>query len=125
MSLKIPAVKNWIVNSIEEISCCQDVADHLGVKLETLSRRFVQYKGPTLLQYIKKVKMEQAKKLLRSDNIRCCEIASRLKLGSPQYAARVFKRRFGMTMTDYFKRQGPILAIEPCQKVQLFLLAFD
>ena len=101
MSLKIPVVQDWIIMNIEEIKCRQDVADYLDLKLKTLSRRFVQYQGSTMLQYIKKLKWERAKALLRSDNMRCSEIAFRLNLGSPQYVARVFKCKFGLTMTDY------------------------
>lgn len=104
MSLEIQVVKNWIDENIEEISCCQDVADHFGVKLESLSRRFVQDSGLTLLQYIKKVKMERAKELICSEGLRCLEVAYRLRLGSPQYAAGEFKRMFGFTMTQ-FRRQ--------------------
>ena len=87
MSPDIQVVMNWIVKNIEAIRCCQDVADHFGVKLETLRWRFAREQGSTILHYIKRVKMNLAKMVLRSEEIPCYEIASRLKLGTPQYAA--------------------------------------
>ena len=105
MSPDIRVVMNWIVKNIEEISCCQDVADHFGVKLETLRRRFVRYEGVTMFQYIKHMKLERVKELLRSQKVRCFEVAYRTKLGSPQHAARVFKGKYGMTMSEYRKQQ--------------------
>lgn len=104
MAVNIREVVDWIVSNIGEISSSKDVANHFGVRTDTLKKRFKLSQGLTMFQFIKRLKVQRTKELLRASNLRCFEIAYLLKLGSPQHAARLFKRRCGLTMSTYRKQ---------------------
>ena len=79
------------------------VAEAQAVSAPYLSRLFHEYAGVSPSRYLTGYRMEQAKKLLRSDpSIRSYEIAEKIGLGNnPHYFSLVFRKYTGMTPTEY------------------------
>lgn len=78
-----------------------EVAAALNVSIPTLSRAFEQHSGYTFLEYLTQVRLEAAKKLLHSGNCRVSEVAQLCGFSDPSYFARVFKKVFGISPSEY------------------------
>lgn len=78
-----------------------DVVKKIGT-----SRRFaeIQFKtvvGRTILEEIQRVRLERVCSLLSDTNLSISEITSQCDFANECYLARLFKKRFGRTMSDY------------------------
>jgi two-component system, response regulator YesN len=57
--------------------------------------------GLTIPQYVKQLKMQRARELVRETFLRVSEIAAYLEFDDPSYFVREFKRTFGQTPNAY------------------------
>lgn len=64
-------------------------------------------KGVTIMQYYQKLKIEEAKVLLRKKES-IAAVSEKLCFESPQYFAKVFKTKVGKTPTKYRAENGHI-----------------
>lgn len=94
--------------------CCEYIETHLedkitldylskktGYSIYHLSRKFKEEVGYSIVDYINKVKIEQAKKMLMTTLEPIEEISGRLGFGSRSYFSSLFKEEVGQTPTDY------------------------
>ena len=77
------------------------IADHLHVNPTYLSHIFKRDMGVGLTQYITRIRMEQAQRLLRETDQKVAQIAQDVGLSDPRYFNTVFKRQTGVTPTEY------------------------
>lgn len=82
------------------------IADRLHVNASYLSHLFKRTMGVGLTQYITRIRIEQAQRLLRETNLKIAEIAKDVGLKDPRYFNTVFKRQTGMTPVAYRKRMA-------------------
>lgn len=80
------------------------IADRLHVNSSYLSHLFKRTMGVGLTQYITRIRIEQAQRLLRETDLKIAEIAKDVGLKDPRYFNTVFKRQTGMTPAVYRKR---------------------
>ncbi len=66
-----------------------------------LSKIFKQNYNCSISTYITKVKINEAKKLIREHNYNFSQISDMLMFANPLYFSRVFKRTTGMSPTEY------------------------
>ena len=78
-----------------------DVADQLNMSYSTFRKQFRAYTGVSPAHYIKELKIQKAKELLRSTTLTLTEIASELKYSSTEYFFTVFRRFTDMTPGAY------------------------
>lgn len=78
-----------------------DVATHLGVSRRLSDLRFAQITGTTVGAEIERVKMENVKRLLRDSDRTIVRIASMSGYANPDHLGQLFKKRFGLTMSDF------------------------
>ncbi len=79
------------------------VAGHFGLTIDRLSKLFTQEAGMGVLQYIHKVRVESACRMLLSEKTGINEIAARVGYSSPLTFTRAFKARYNMTPGEYRK----------------------
>lgn len=82
------------------------IADHLHVNATYLSHAFKQEMRVSITQYITRIRIEQAQRLLHESDLKVGEIAQRVGLTDPRYFNTVFKRIAGCTPTEYRERRG-------------------
>jgi len=82
------------------------IADHLHVNATYLSHAFKQEMRVSITQYITRIRLEQAQRLLHESDLKVGEIAQRVGLADPRYFNTVFKRHTGCTPTEYRERRG-------------------
>jgi two-component system response regulator YesN len=72
-----------------------DVAAHVGLSPNHLSTVFSSEAGETIRDYVARLRMEQAKELLRTTNLSAAEICARVGYNDPHYFSAAFKRATG------------------------------
>ncbi|SET03949.1 helix-turn-helix domain-containing protein [Paenibacillus sp. NFR01] len=77
------------------------IASDLGVSASYISRRFTEDMGMNLSNYIQKIKMEEAKKLLAFSDKPLSEISNYLSFSSQSYFQNQFKKYAGETPLQY------------------------
>jgi transcriptional regulator GlxA family with amidase domain len=81
-----------------------------GIPERTLKRRFKAATGCSLIEYVQRLRIEQAKRLLESDTIPVDEVAAQAGYGNAAFFRRLFKRSTGLNPGDYRRMFRPIAA---------------
>ena len=71
-----------------------------------LSHAFKQEMRVSITQYITRIRIEQAQRLLNESDLKVGEIAGRVGLSDPRYFNTVFKRQVGMTPSEFKQRES-------------------
>jgi two-component system response regulator YesN len=87
-------------NYMKEISL-NDIADYVNLSPYYFSRLFKKSEKINFKEYLIKVRMEEAKKLLSDWTVSIKEVASLVGYTDPNYFSRAFKKYTGMSASDY------------------------
>ena len=77
------------------------VADTVGMSPNHFSSIFSQEMGMTFIEYLIRQRMEKAKELLRTTQMRSSEVAYRVGYRDPHYFSSTFKKMQGVTPKEY------------------------
>lgn len=95
------SVAEWIrTNYYKQISVLW-LANEFGYQADYLSVLFKKHMGSTLVQYVNKVRMENAKRLLADYGLPIKETAYVCGFPDEKYFMKVFKKTEGLTPTQY------------------------
>ena len=97
---------------IEDICACLKANIYGKMSLQMLSDKFhfgksylcdqfKKSKGVSVIGYYLELKLEEAKRLLREENIPIHEISEKLGFESPEYFSRYFRKRVGHSPKDF------------------------
>ncbi len=81
-----------------------EAADMLGMNSSYVSRLFKKEMGKNFQEYLIDVRIEHAKRLLKDTRLRNSDIARRIGFEDDHYFGQVFKKKCGMTTTQYRER---------------------
>ncbi len=93
--------REFILENLEKEISPTDLADNLNVSLRQLQRQFKEEADATPTDFIRKIKLEEAAKLLVAGKQNIAEIAYSLGFTDPAYFSRIFKKHFGKTPTEF------------------------
>lgn len=79
----------------------ESVLSHLNVDRATLSTRFKRHTGQSILEYITMIRINNAKRLLRTTSMPVLEISNLSGFGDPAYFTRLFRKKTGCTPVQY------------------------
>lgn len=79
----------------------EEIAEKLKVTPEYLSQQFHKEMGVNYSMYIRTLRVEKAKELLRTTGLKVYEVAQRVGYMDPKYFARVFKAETGRMPCGY------------------------
>ncbi len=91
----------------EEI-CCKDLADLCFMSPAQMYRHFHEEMGCTPTEYKNRLRIEQAKNMLRDDDLPISEIAFLMGYENTAYFCKLFKREIGETPSQYRKKHKPL-----------------
>lgn len=107
--------RNIANNSISELICdymkkniyssivLKDICTHFLIGKTQLCQIFKDSTGKTPMEYYSKLKIKEAKKLIRESTYSVSEISEMLGYSSIHIFSRAFKKKTGMSPTDYSK----------------------
>ena len=78
----------------------RSLADRLHVSESTLSKRFKQETGMTFVEYLTRARLEHAKFLLSSTDLKVSEAAELVGYKDPRYFSSCFKKMFHISPSD-------------------------
>ena len=101
MSLEIFECIQFITHHINESIRVGDVAEHIGRSRSYLTNKFKKELGFDVCSFIMRCKPEEAKSLLTYSDKTLSEISNYLCFSSQAYFQTVFKKKYGLTPTQY------------------------
>lgn len=81
----------------------EDLASHLNLSRSQLYRKVKALTGKTISEFIRKIRLERAKKILESGNKNISEACYSVGFASPSYFSKCFKAYFGVLPTEVDK----------------------
>ena len=87
----------------------------VGLSSKHLIRIFKKHTGKTLMQYVEETRIDNAAVLLRSTNISIGEIANASGYEDALYFSKVFRKRFGVSPSEYRKKHTVNLPDQKCK----------
>jgi len=92
---------NYIREHCQEEISLTSVADYVRLNPTYFSRFFKEETGCSFVEYLKRLRIEKAKELLRTSNLKIYEICEALGYQSVQYFSTLFKNMVGVTPQEY------------------------
>ena len=78
-----------------------DLVERFHFSKSFLCEQFRKHKGLSPINYYLDLKLTEAKRLLREDDVTITEISEKLSFESPEYFSRYFKKRVGHSPRDF------------------------
>ena len=79
------------------------VSNYISMNYSQFSYSFKQYTGSNFVNYLKELRMEQAKLLLRDTDMKIHEIQKKVGYDNEKHFMKTFKAACGVTPTEYRK----------------------
>lgn len=91
----------FILENLEKEISPSNLAENLNMSLRQLQRQFKEETDATPTDFIRKIKLEEAAKLLVEGKQTIAEIAYSIGFSDPAYFSRIFKKHFNKTPTNF------------------------
>ena len=78
-----------------------EIAEHLGRSESGVKQMFARHFGEGIIHYFNRMKVGEAKRLIREGRGNFSELSDLLSFESPQYFSKCFKKYTGMTPSQY------------------------
>jgi len=102
--------EEWLGKHYQETDAIRQVIGSAGIPERTLKRRFKAATGTTLIEYLQNLRIEAAKQLLESGQLPVDEISVEVSYEDPSFFRRLFKRRTGLTPSQYRRMFQPVFS---------------
>lgn len=99
--LKIKKAKDIIISRMSEPPSLQDLANEIGLTLKKLKEGFKQIYGDTVYGFLFDYKMEQARRLLESNQYNVNEVGLKIGYSTSSHFIAAFKKKFATTPKKY------------------------
>ena len=98
----VKEVQEYLNNNISDCDISlSEVAKKFFLNSSYLSRVFRQESGQTFVEYLTRIRMEKAAKLLKETDLKAYQVADRIGIKDPHYFGIVFKKFTGMSINDF------------------------
>ncbi len=96
-----------LLNSFRENPSAEIIASKLNISPSYFMTLFKSKSGSTFAEHLRKLRLNEAKRLLNETNLRICEIADELNFRDASYFSTQFKKETGMTPRQFRKNNIP------------------
>lgn len=103
LSKIVDRARAFLQESVESDISMPEVAAHLNISYTTFRHAFKKYTGQSPAQYFINLKLHRAKEMLRGTSASIKEISYTLHFDSPEYFATTFRRKTGMSPSEFRK----------------------
>jgi len=105
-SVEVRRALDWLEKHLNSDFAVEELATIAGLRSSRFYERFLQEVGFTPAEYRSRMRITQAKRLLRAGKKGVTDIALDLGFSTSQYFATVFKNRTGLTPREYQLKSG-------------------
>lgn len=106
----INSLKDLILENIsDEQFGVTDLAEKSGMSRSTLLRKMQKETGKPASQFIKDVRLEESKKLIKGSDLTISEIGFKVGFNSTSYFIKCFKEAYGISPGEYQKQEPAVL----------------
>jgi AraC-like DNA-binding protein len=85
----------WLKNHFTETLSVESLAEHVGLSSSSFHQHFKGITAMSPLQYQKRLRLQEARRLLLGESIEAAEAAYRVGYESPSQFSREYRRMFG------------------------------
>jgi AraC-like DNA-binding protein len=103
-SYSMEKVRNYVVDHFREPLSISRLAKLADVSVSTLSRHFQKATGVGLERYLQNLRLEEARRLLKTGNLPVAQIAKDCGFKSSSYFARFFRKKTGSSPQQFRKK---------------------
>lgn len=82
------------------------VSNYLSMNYSLFSYSFKQYTGSNFVNYLKDIRMKEAKRLLAETDMRIIEISRAVGYENEKHFMKIFKNSYGVSPSEYRKNMG-------------------
>ncbi len=100
----IKGIENYIDSHLSEEISIELLCSDFNISRTKLYEIMKQYTGGGIAKYIKKKRLEKAKLLLKTTDLKIADISSAVGFSDYNYFLRVFKKAFGVSPKKYLKQ---------------------
>jgi transcriptional regulator GlxA family with amidase domain len=104
----IAQCQQWLAHHYENDAPVAKMAALIGLSDRTFARRFAKATGMSPLEYVHTLRLEEAKQMLEGSDEPVEEIANQVGYEDTSFFGRLFRRKVGLTPTQYRKRFGSL-----------------
>ncbi len=97
----VDMAKNAMADAVEENTSMPEIAERLNIGYTKFRRLFKEYTGLSPAQYFIDLRIHRAKEMLRGTSASIKEISLVLQFENPEYFATTFKKRTGLTPSEF------------------------
>jgi two-component system response regulator YesN len=97
----IQSAVNFIDENYSKDLCLEEAAQSIGLSSYYFSHLFKRETGQTFIEYLTKIRIEKAKKLLSETNLNVAEVSEKVGYQDPKYFSRVFKNIVGIPPSKF------------------------
>jgi AraC-like DNA-binding protein len=108
MKIEIQEAINWIDGNLEDNITLKKISNYIGYSEFHTSRKFKEYTGSTLRNYITLRRLSLAAKELRDKNVRIIDIAFKYGFNSQEAFTKSFFNAFKINPGEYVKTKRAI-----------------
>tara|TARA_B100000767_G_scaffold271390_1_gene296942 strand:+ start:15397 stop:16284 length:888 start_codon:yes stop_codon:yes gene_type:complete len=98
---KIRLAKDIILRNISEPPSLHELSEEIGLSLNKLKEGFKQLYGDTVFGYLLDHKMEEARRMLASNNYNVNEVGLKIGYSTSSHFIAAFKKKYGTTPKKY------------------------
>ena len=104
----VRSCEDWFAENFRDHNAISQVVRQADIPERTLKRRFRAATGTTLIEYLQNLRVEEAKRLLEASQTAVDEISVQAGYEDPSFFRRLFKRRTGLTPSQYRRMFQPV-----------------
>jgi len=101
------AVQYILENYMKDLNMAV-VSNHISMNYSLFSASFKEYTGSNFVNYLKDIRMEEAKKLLTQTNKKIIEISQEIGYENEKHFMKTFKNTYGVSPSEYRKNTGTV-----------------
>lgn len=105
--LFVQSIQEYIVSNYNNVNLSsQLIAEQFSLSAKYIMKRFINYSGISLNDYINEVRMNQAAILLKNSNMSVSEVASSVGILNENYFYKLFKKTYGCTPREFSSKKS-------------------
>ncbi len=102
-------VRAYLLEHISENLTIDDIAANFGLNPRTMMKAFKRETGDSVINFFLDLKINAAKRMIISSSMNFAEISSYLGFSTQNYFTKFFKKRVGITPTEFSRYESKIL----------------